>query len=57
MLTDFGRCTIPVSAKITIDSNGRMNAEYQYSTIDAKELADFLLTGFGIDVDQIGNES
>ena len=57
MLTDFGRCTIPVSAKITIDSNGRMSAEYEYSTIDAKDLADFLLTSFGIDVDQIGNES
>ncbi len=56
MLTDFGKCTIPVSARISIDSNGRMTAEYEYGVIDAKELADFLLTGFGVDVDQIGAE-
>ena len=56
MLTDFGKCTIPVSARISIDSNGRMTAEYDYGVIDAKELADFLLTGFGVDADQIGAE-
>lgn len=56
MLTDFGKCTIPVSARISIDSNGRMTAEYEYGIIDAKELADFLLTGFGVDADQIGAE-
>ena len=56
MLTDFGRCVIPVSAKITIDSSGRMSAEYEYSTIGAKELTDFLLAGLGVDVDQIGDE-
>ena len=56
MLTDFGNCMIPVSARISIDSNGRMTAEYEYGVIDAKELADFLLTGFGVDADQIGTE-
>ena len=56
MLTDFGRCTVPISAKITIDSNGRISAEFEYSTIDAKELTDFLLAGLGVDVDQIGDE-
>ena len=56
MLTDFRKCTIPVSARISIDSNGRMTAEYEYGVIDAKELADFLLTGFGVDADQIGAE-
>ena len=56
MLTDFGKCTIPVSARISIDSNGRMTAEFEYGVIDAKELADFLLTGFGVDADQIGAE-
>jgi len=33
-----------------------MTAEYEYGVIDAKELADFLLTGFGVDADQIGAE-
>lgn len=57
MLTDFERCTIPISAKITIDSSGKMSAKYEYSTIDAKELTDFLLSGLGVDVNQIGDES
>jgi len=56
VLTDFGKCTIPVSARISIDSNGRMTAEFEYGVIDAKELADFLLTGFGVDADQIDTE-
>ena len=56
MLPDFGKCTIPVSARLSIDSNGRMTAEYEYGVIDAKELADFLLTGFGVDADQFGAE-
>ena len=56
MVTDFGKCTIPVSARISIDSNGRMTAEFEYGVIDAKELADFLLTGFGVDTNQIDTE-
>ena len=57
MQTDFGKCTIPISAKITIDSSGHICATYEYSAIDAKELADFLLRGFGLDVDQIGSDN
>jgi len=56
VLSDFGKCTIPVSAKISIDSSGHLNAVYEYSTIDAKDLADFLVAGFGVDIEQIEND-
>ena len=46
-------CTVPISGRITIDANGRMTSEYEYGTVPVKTLADLLIRGFGIDVEDL----
>lgn len=46
-------CSVPVAGRITIDADGRLASEYEYGTIPAKDLADLLTRGFGIDVEEL----
>lgn len=46
-------CTVPLSGHITFDADGRMTTEFEYSKITAKSLADLLIRGFGIDVEDL----
>lgn len=46
-------CNVPVAGRITIDADGRLASEYEYGTIPAKDLADLLIRGFGIDVEDL----
>lgn len=50
-------CQVPVSAHIVVDDVGVINAEYEYTSIDARSLADLLLRGFGIDAEEIATVS
>lgn len=43
-------CQVPVSAHITINSDGKLESTYEYSLIPAKILADLLFRGFGLDI-------
>ena len=44
-------CTIPMTAHYIVDENGAMLCEYERCQVEAKELADLLVRGFGIDVE------
>lgn len=46
-------CSVPVAGRITIDADGRLASEYEYGTIPAKDLADLLIRGFGMDVEDL----
>ena len=50
-------CNIPIIGKITIDTEGRLTSEYEYSPISADVLADLLLRGFGMDVEDLFSDS
>ena len=50
---DFEKCKIPASAHILIDVDGRLSSTCEYSEISAKSLADLLVQGFGVDVDEL----
>lgn len=52
---DSEYCKVPTSARITIDVDGRVTSTYEYSEISAKGLADLLVQGFGVDVDELFN--
>lgn len=46
-------CSVPVAGRITIDADGRLASKYEYGTIPAKDFADLLIRGFGIDVEDL----
>ena len=46
-------CSVPVAGRITIDADGRQVSKYEYGTIPAKDFADLLIRGFGIDVEDL----
>ena len=46
-------CRIPVSGKITVYADGRMEASYDYAEVDAEALTRFILHGLGIDFNDI----
>ena len=52
---DNQNCRVPLSAHITVDVDGRLTSTYEYSEIPTKVLADFLVQGFGIDVEDLFN--
>ena len=44
-------CRIPVSGRVTVYSDGRLEASYDFEEIDAAGLTRFILQGLGIDFD------
>ena len=46
-------CYVPISGRITITAKGKMTSEYEYGTVLVKTLADLLVQGFGIDVENL----
>lgn len=49
---DNNMCSVPISAHISIDANRNVRSTYEYSQIAATSIADLLIRGFGIDVEE-----
>ena len=50
-------CYIPVSAHIIVNADDKIVCTYEHQIVSSKVLADLLVCGFGIDTEELSDNS